>query len=141
MRTPQDVLNPHVWTYCWHHAGWECASEFSVADARTTSRGRAAGLFANEMGGRLPDVRVWKRYVRPWTRQDAWEYDGHERWARAHDVEDDEAPEWAPDDWEANGDGPVWEFVHRDHPDAVPVWICGAKGSPAPQNPRRRVSA
>lgn len=145
---PDECLNPHVETYCWHHHGWECASIGSVADARKLTRGQAAAFFANETTGYLPNVRVWKRYVRPLTRQNAWECDGRDaaidRYSYDHDCEYEDAgaevPEIVPRDYRPDGDTPVWEFVHRAHPEAIPVWVCGEKGTPAPHVPQKPVA-
>jgi hypothetical protein len=127
--SPADLLNPDVEYYVWHQDGWECGCLGSVSDARKRTRGQAAAFFANEAGAWMPSVRVWKRYVRPLTRQDAWDNDGQ--------LEFDTAPAVVPDDWEADENDGVWTFVHRDHPDAIPAWICGEKGSRPPYSPRK----
>lgn len=139
--SPTDLLNADVEFYVWHPDGWECATLGSVSDARKRTRGQAAAFFANETGDWMPGVRVWKRYVRPLTRQDAWDGDGRDRYEDLHEMEFDTAPAIVPDDWEADPESdPVWTFVHRDDPDAIPVWICAEKGSRPPQQPRKATS-
>lgn len=137
-RSPWAVTNPNVDSYCWHPDGWECAAEGSIRDARKVTRGQAAAWFAREVAyGDIRLVRVWKRYVRPLARQDQWDYSGRERWEWQNET--DESPDRPPVDWQPDweeGD-PVWEFVHKDHPDAVPVWVCGEKGDRAPLRPSR----
>jgi hypothetical protein len=139
--TRTQPVNPDVESYCWHENGWECAAEGSVRDARKVTRGRAAAFFARETCGYLPDVRVWKRYVRPLTHQDAWDYSGRDRWCWRNEADDD-GPASPPEGWEPDWEcDPVWEFVHRSHSDAIPVWICAEKGSKPPQDPRPRTVA
>lgn len=136
--SPDDVLNGDVDFYVWHPDGWECGTLGSVSDARKHTRGQAAAFFANEAGERFSDVRTWKRYVCALTRQYAWDEGGRDRYEDQHDLDFDTAPERVPDDWEADpDDDPVWVLVRRDHPDAIPVWICGEKGSRPPHAPRR----
>ena len=135
MEKPTEVVNPHVDSYCWHPDGWEAAGEFTVHDARKTTRGKAAAMFAREFYGDITAVRVWKRYVRQWTRQDVWDYEGRDQWEQRNELDYDAGPEEPPANWQPDEESPVWEFVRRDHPDAVPVWICGVKGDRAPQNP------
>jgi hypothetical protein len=135
MARPTDVLNGDVNSYVWSNDGWEFAAEGSVCDAQRYSRGQAAAFFAAEIG-HFPSVRVWKRYVLPLTRQDAWEYEGAERWADRNDRDWEDAPDEVPANWEFDEDAPVWRFVHREAPGAIPVWVCGEKGSRPPENPR-----
>lgn len=145
-REPTDLLIRHVEDCCWAATGWEDAAWGSVRDARTVTRGKAAAAFSSETTGYLPDVRVWKRYIRLWTYQDAWEYSGRERavddYSYDHDVDyaiaDQRVPELAPRDYEPNEGTPAWEFVHASDPDAIPVWVCGVKGDRAPTRPVRR---
>lgn len=168
MSSPDEPINDYVDSYCWHEDGWESASEYSVQDARTTTRGQAAARFAREDGGRITDVRVWKRYARPLTRQDVWSDYGYER--QLDNLEDlfacpacgvarglacDEEgsaepcaarvallPTEPPEDWEPDPEGdPCWQFVHRDNPDAIPVWICAERGSRAPHDAPKSVAA
>jgi hypothetical protein len=135
-RSIYEPLNPDVDSYCWANGGWEDAAWGSVQDARTTSttRGQAAMVFARETG-HFPDVRVWKRYVRPLTRIDAWEDSGQDRWEQDHGLGHMEGPENPPDLYEPTEATPVWEIVHRTHPEAIPVWICGVKGDNPPESP------
>ena len=137
LETYWGITNADVESYCWHPDGWECAAEGSVRDARKVTRGKAAAFFAREASwGDIRLVRVWKRYVRPWTRQDQWDYSGRERWEYRNEV--DESPDHPPADWQPDWESdPVWEFVHRDHPDAIPVWVCGQKGDKPPSSPAR----
>jgi hypothetical protein len=141
-RLPTDPISPNVEFWCWDPVNWEDACEGSVRDARKVTRRKAAAFFASESTGYLPDVRVWKRYVRAWTRQDGWDYSGREHavddYQYDHDCEYEEAdvkvPQAPPNDWQPDESVPVWEFVHRNHPAAIPVWICGVKGDRPPQN-------
>ena len=155
-------VNDYIDSYVWHHEGWENAGEHSVQTARRTTRGQAASLFARyDHDGDITQVSVWKRWVRPMTFADVWDYCGAERWEDRYrdehgidsrkvggvwldfDVDTNEpvsfeVPALPPDDWEPDPEGdPVWQFVHRSHPEAVPVWICGERGTPAPQNPTK----
>lgn len=134
-KPPEHINDWFVWSA---NGGWDDASYGSVQDARHTTRGKAAALVARESTGHLPDVRVWKRYIWVYDRQDAWDEAGRERWADARDVEWEDAPTVAPDDWQPDEGTPAWEFVHRSHPLAVPVWVCGFKGDRPPQNPGRQ---
>lgn len=156
MPSPQEIVSPSPDWWCWAASGCEDAGEGSVQDARTTTRGQAAAFFSREMGD-FNDVRVWKRYVQPFTRQDVWDGPGKDRWVDREEANlisrralqgspDDPIPslrdlhaqapteppaDWHPDDYDA-----VWRFVHRSHPGAVPVWVCGYKGDEPPENPR-----
>ena len=155
-------VNDYIDSYVWHHEGWENAGEHSVQTARRTTRGQAASLFAHyDHDGDITQVSVWKRWVRPMTFADVWDFCGAERWEDRYrdehgidsrkvggvwldfDVDTNEpvsfeVPALPPDDWEPDPEGdPVWQFVHRSHPEAVPVWICGERGTPAPQNPTK----
>lgn len=123
---------------CWAADGWEnAACEGTVRDATTTTRGQAAAAVARETGEPLTNVRVWKRYIRPLSRQEIWDYYGRERWAYRHDLDlDDEGPESPPDDWQPDEYDPSWVFVHRSHPEALAAWIVGWKGDDPPENPR-----
>lgn len=138
MTSPNDILNGDVDSYVWSGDGWECAVEGSVRDARSYTRGQAAAAFANEIGDLMTSVIVWKRYVLPLTRQDAWEYEGADRWADLNDRDWEEAPDIVPDDWEFDEDTPVWQIVHRTHPRAIPVWICAEEGSSCPPDLKPR---
>lgn len=164
---PTDPVSPDVEWYCWSPHGWESAGEGSVRDASKTTRGQAAAFFAREIGD-LRDVRVWKRYVRPLTRQDVWDDYGQDRYAdrlmdeqgiepvAVHDVDTGAVVDWAyanadtgqpveephiptepPVDWQPDEYDPTWMFVHRSHPDAIPVWVCGCKGDEPPTNPQK----
>jgi hypothetical protein len=158
-RRPDAPCAPNVDWYCWATGSWEDAAEGSVRDARTCTRGQAAAAFSRETTGYLPEVRVWKRYVRPLTRQDVWDGPGKDRWVDRREAgliskralagkPDDpipslgelhnEAPDEPPTDWDPDDYDPVWEFVHRSHPDAIPVWICGFKGDTPPVDPPAR---
>jgi hypothetical protein len=142
---PDDLLVKDVGWLCWSASGWEDAAEGSVHDARRVTRGQAAAAFARDTTGYLPEVRVWKRYARLWTRQDAWDYAGRDRavddYSYDHDCEYDEAdakvPETVPADWDPPEGTPCWEFVTRDAAGAIPVWICACKGDQPPDDPHR----
>lgn len=128
---PATDLNPE-WC-CWAADGWENALEGSVRDARTVTRAQAQSAFAREACEGWIGVRVWKRYIRALTKQERWEWHVERR---SEDV--DSEPEMAPEEWDPQYDEeiPSWEFVHRSHPDATPVWICGFKDDRPPENPR-----
>lgn len=137
---PSDPVNPHVDTYAWTPSGWEDAAEGTVSDASTTTRGAAAAWFARfSLGEDITGARCWKRYVRPLTRGEVWEDYGRERWEDRHDLGNDEGPESPPAEWDPDEWDPVWQFVHRDHEDAVAVWVCGARGDKPPHNPKKAV--
>lgn len=157
-KAPTGIVSPHVDDYCWAASGWEDAGEGSVCDARTTTRGQAAAFFARAFGS-ITDVRVWKRYVLRFTRQDVWDGPGKDRWVDRREAEimaaralegrpgEDipplgdlfkEASAEPPTDWEPDCYDPVWQFVHGSHPDAVPVWICGIKGDTPPADPSKK---
>jgi len=138
------VVAPHVEDYCWAASGWEDAGEGSVQDARTTTRGQAAAFFARCAYEDITEVRVWKRYVRSFTRQEVWDEPGRDRWVNREEqrlgdhgvgsLDDlyELAPVVVPDGWQPDEYDPSWQFVRRDHPDAIPVWVCGFKGDEAP---------
>lgn len=152
---PDDPAERNPWP-CWHEDGWECAGEWSMQDATKVTRGKAHAKAAREIG-LWADVAVWKRYIRILTRQESFEYSAMERvidrWIDNHEpplrLNDDlkyvlpdgticEPPkslEVVPDDWRPDEDDPVWEFVHRSHPDAMPYWVVGERGSKPPPNP------
>lgn len=146
MSTPKDLINGDVDSYVWCDGYWEDARMGSVVDAQKRTRGQAASYFANEIGDLMTSVVVWKRYILPWTRQEAWDHEGRDRavddYSFDHDCDwdkaDREVPETVPDGWEPSDDSPVWEFIHRDHPRAIPVWICAEKGSKRPHDPKPR---
>lgn len=131
---------------CWAASGWEDAGEGTVRDARKVTRGQAAAFFAREVGD-IRDVRVWKRYIRPFTREEIWLGPGRDRWT---DREKDRlireglpreslaeiyarAPVAPPEDWQPDEYDSTWCFVDRSHPDAIPAWICGFKGDDPPE--------
>lgn len=147
-----DIVSPDVEWYAWSNDGWESAGEGSVRDASKTTRGQAAAFFARESAyGDIRGVRVWKRYVLPFTRQDVWEGPGRDRWVDKQDWDHfhatgdhlplgplfEQAPTEPPADWQPDEYDPVWMFVHRSHPGAIPVWICGVKGDEPPTDPKR----
>lgn len=149
VRSPQDIVSPDVEWYCWAADGWESAGEGSVRDASKTTRGQAAAFFAQETTGHLPDVRVWKRYVERFTRQDVWEGPGKDRWVDHRERElvaagkhvpslgelHARAPAEPPEDWQPDEYDAVWRFVHRSYPGAIAVWVCGVKGDKPPDDP------
>jgi hypothetical protein len=132
----------------WAATGWEDAGECSVQSAEGRTRAQAAEAFRFDPGVAFTDVRVWKRYIRPFTRQDQWEeyLIGHVGCVRRDDgtfVEAvprvgesaDEFPAEPPRDWSAHEGVACWEFVHRSTPGAWPVWVCGFRGDEPPTNP------
>lgn len=131
VRASDEPINPDVESYCWAADGWENAAWGSVQDARAKTRGKAAAFYASETGCAWTEVHVWKRYVRPLTRAEGWEY-GFDRWANCNDVELEDAPDDPPPNWEPDEYIPVWQFISRDHPEAIPVWICGTDAAPPP---------
>ena len=124
--TGHAVASPYVEDYCWHPDGWECAGESSVRDARTTTRAEAAAAFAFN-GHDFIEVRVWKRYIERFTIRGCWE------WYATASLGEPGKP--MPDGWQPQEDAPVWRFVARGYPGAIPVWVCGAKGDEPPAKP------
>ncbi len=138
-RKPSDPVNDYIDSYAWAASGWEDAAEGTIREVEHATRGQAAAYFARELGESITNVRVWKRYVRPMTRQDSWdECGGREGWEERRELDFDEGPAEPPSEWQPDEYAAVWEFVHRSHPDAIAVWVCGSKGDPPPQNPRPR---
>ena len=158
-RKPSDIVSPGVEWFCWCPSGWEDAGEGSVQDAHDTTRGQAAAHFASCGCHAMTEVRAWKRYVRCFTRQDVWDGPGKDRWTD-HRREAEilaqralegrpgtgipslgdlyrQAPTEPPADWEPDEYDPVWQFVRRDHPDAIAVWVCGMADDEPPENPER----
>lgn len=135
--------SPHPNDWCWAADGWENACYGSVQDARTTTRGKAAAFYASEAGEHLTDVRVWKRYAVPLSHQDVWDDHGDDEWAwglherYAPDQDEPPCPDHPPDGWEPDLERhPAWMLVHRTHPNAIPIWICGPKGTDPPRQPK-----
>ena len=127
---------------CWAASGWEDALEGSVRDARRVTRAKAHTFFTNESGEPWAEIRVWKRYIRPLSRDDLyfwWVENRTEDGWEAHDARG-LAPDEVPADWDQtvvkyDESCPSWEFVHRSHPEAIPVWVCGFKVDDPPHNP------
>lgn len=127
---------------CWHPQDWQMAAESSVQDATEVTRAQAQERFAREVGEPWIEVGVWKRYVRPFDRQEQYEW-----WVEHNDWRDDETgggweehPQVAPDDWQPDPydeDLPYWQLCLADHPNARAVWICGLRKDGAPHDPRR----
>ncbi len=46
-------------------------------------------------------------------------------------------PTEPPEEWQPSEYAPVWEFAHRSHPQAIAIWVCGAKGDTPPRNPKK----
>jgi hypothetical protein len=130
LRNPFDEVWP-----CWHPEGWECAAEWSMHDASRVSRGEARAAAAGDLG--WTGSRVWKRYIRVLDRDDHWEW-----WVESRaDGGWEEHPDTPPDDWEPDRfdeSMPAWEFVHRSHPEAWPVWVVGEDTDAPPHKPMRR---
>lgn len=123
----------------WDPDGWESAAEWSVRDARIVTRGQAHAAATYDYD--WVEIGVWKRYLRPLSRQDQWEHHAEERgWTEddpdGPDGAEREMPETAPADWQADDDVPVWEFCLRGHVEAIPVWIVGCKDRRHPHKPR-----
>lgn len=137
----------HINDCVWGSGGWEDACWGSVQDASDRTRGQAAARFATEAGVTVPEVRVWKRWVAVYSRQDAWEFSGRERavddYSFDHDVDYEKAdaavPQAVPDDWFPGEGDPAWEFVAKDDPRGRPAWICGFKGDRPPRDPAKKV--
>ncbi len=125
-RAPTDIASPHVEDYYWAASDWEYAGESTVHDARTTTRAQAAAAFTYN-GHAFIEVRVWKRYVERFTIRECWE------WYATASLGEPDKP--MPDGWEPQEHAPVWRFVPRDHPTAIPVWVCGVVGDQPPEKP------
>lgn len=125
---------------CWSPGGWEwweSAAETSMVEVARMTRGRAAAAHAFELGEPITEVRVWKRWVRPLTYGEAWEY-YRDRLACLGEAGDEDP---MPDGWEPNEDCPWWEFCAPGTPGASAWWVCGSKGDTPPQKPSRRREA
>ena len=127
---------------CWAVGGWEDAYEGSVRDARRFTRSQAHAEFARSAGEPWINVRVWTRYIRPLGRQELYEWWVENRTEGWDDdgPGDDVYPPVVPDGWDEYDATsyeycPTWQFVHRSHPQAIPVWICGFKGYAPPVVP------
>ena len=137
-----ENADPDWWA--WHPHGWENAVEGSVRDARRCTRAQAAQFFAAGSCESFIDVRVWKRYAVPISHQEIWDDEGEDLWSwslhekYAPDVDEAPCPDEPPEGWTPHDYHPVWRFVHRSHPDAVPIWVCGLKGDEPPRSPRRQ---
>lgn len=114
---------------------------WAVRDARTVSRDKARADFARWNGEPWIEARVWKRYLRPLSRQEKYEW-----WVESRTDEGweglpaDGHPAVAPENWNEDlvtydEDAPQWQFVHRSHPEAIPVLICGWRNDAPPHNP------
>jgi hypothetical protein len=115
---------------CWHPVDWMMASEYSVQSADIT-RAQARQAFEKDTGLSWTEIGVWKRYIHELDRQSKYEW-----WVEScTDGGWDEHPDVVPDDWTEPYDDymPVWEFVSRDHAEAIPVWICGELEAGAPR--------
>lgn len=134
---PSDPVNPYIDSYAWDPAGCEMAAEGTIREVQHATRGQAVAWFARELGEDITAVRVWKRYVRPLTRGEVWDDYGREAWEQRRDLDADEGPDEPPSEWEPDEYDPVWQFIHRSHPDAIAVWVCGVKGNEPPPNPRK----
>lgn len=122
-----------IWP-CWHAGGWELASEWSVQDATRVTRAKARAAAAYDHY--WVEIGVWKRYIRVLTMQERWEW-----WVEGTDEGWDGHPEVVPSGWYTDDeDCPTWEFVHRSHPEAWPVWIVGLAENGAPMKPMREAS-
>lgn len=133
--------DPESWI--WAATGhWEAALE-SIQPAGGRTRGQAAARYASDVGERLVDVAVWKRYARALDRQELWEWHCDERgWYEddpaGPDGAEREMPATPPDSWEPdpwNEDRPAWEFCRAGDEGAVPVWVCAPAGAAAPHRP------
>lgn len=126
---------------CWAADGWENAGEGSVRDARKVGRDKARADFARWACEPWVEARVWKRHLRPLSRQEKYEW-----WVESRTDEGWEGnPGVAPEGWDDDlvtydEDAPQWEFVHRLHAEAIPVWVCGWRNDSPPHNPRLPVS-
>lgn len=126
-----------IWP-CWHQEGWESAAEWSVRDARVVTRAKAH--YAATWDYQWTEIGVWKRYLRPLDRQEMWEsYCDDCLWLEPDPGGEDGAerkmPEHPPGFWVAPEGVPVWRFVKRDEPGAIPVWIVGETALGPPVKP------
>lgn len=120
--------------------------EGSVVAADRMSRGAARARYAQYMETDLVFVGAWKRYARPFTRQEAWDAWGRDEfeWEDAPSLtvsggkDYPEPPRRVPDDWDPGYDverWPTWEFVPRGTPGAWAIWCCGPQRDGAPPSP------
>lgn len=84
-----------------------------VSDATRHTRGQAIAFFAREAGCSFTEVKCRVRWLRLYTRQDAWETGGMEWWADHKGVELEDAPDVPPDDWQPSEGIPAWEFCDK----------------------------
>lgn len=118
---PDDLAISCADDCCWSAHGWESAAESSVQSAESRTRGQARAAFAFECGD-ITSVGAWKRYIRPRTVQEQWEY--------YHDDEPGPPEGWYSED-------ACWEFVPKDSPGICwPVWVCGLRVDGPPQDPK-----
>lgn len=145
MRVTDERVSPFrdLWP-CWSSEGWEAAAEWSVQDATKVTRAQAHAAATPDFD--WTEVGVWKRYIRTFTRQERYEW-----WVESRTDEGWEGvpeggvpgrPDVPPDNWDEkvvmyDEDAPQWEFVHRSHPEAWPVWVVGELRLGAPHNPDR----
>jgi hypothetical protein len=141
MALPEDPIERDPWP-CWHHEGWENASEYSMQPADSKTRGAARSAYLRDADEDWADVGVWKRHLVPVTRQEAWDDWGREdaAWrivapdlpalAAAREAQPTRVPDdWAPPFMEGK---PAWRWVGREHPGATAFWVCGPAGHPPP---------
>lgn len=76
-------------------------------------RATVQAAWAHELGVRFEEIRVLKRYVRIFTRQEVWDNEGRERLKR---------PVRVPDYYAPSHCGAAWEYVPKQHPVAIPIW-------------------
>lgn len=133
MSAPSTVT-PENEGWVWHASyDWDCASESSVRDARTVTRGKARADFAH-CECSIVEAGAWKRYARGLDHQEKYEW-----WVESQYGGWDEHPDTPPEGWEGwmDEDVPAWIFCPREHPDAIPVWVCGfLVDGPPPGNAR-----
>ena len=103
------------------------------AEASTTTRepvtGKPAPATRSSPGRPLGRQELYEWWVE--NRTEGWDDDG---------PGDDVYPPVVPDGWDEYDATsyeycPTWQFVHRSHPQAIPVWICGFKGYAPPVVP------
>lgn len=136
----QPPADPDAWV--WAASGHLDAAYESVQDASDRTRAEARARYARDIGERFIDVSVWRRHARALDRQERWEWhcDQREDDPDGPDGAEREMPATPPDGWQPDPwdeDAPCWEFCLPDDDGAVPVWVCGPRGSRPPYQPRR----
>jgi hypothetical protein len=82
---------------------------YGIVGTRGTPRATAQGRYARMYGCDFADLTCRRAFIRLWTRQEAWEYQGNAG--------------TAPADWQVPDGTPAYEFVGPDFIAAQPVWL------------------